>query len=373
MPQTIVSVTPCKEYQLDLVRQAVTACLAPLGGIQHFVRPGMTVLLKPNMLTSADPAQAVTTHPLVVQAVAELVINAGATVWIGDSSNNSVKDENVLWQKTGMSQVAEATGAKLVSFSGSVWKRLHDYDYILARPLSQADLIINLPKLKTHTMTLYTGAIKNLFGCIPGARKTAVHIHAPGVKDFSQKLVDVLELVHPSLSIMDGIIGMDGEGPGTSGTPHPYGCLAASPDPVALDTIMARAMGYRPGEVLHIAVAGSRKLGVSDPTEIELSGDQSVLAFGKLNLPHARWQFNIPSWLSAPITSQLKLRPQVDVSKCIGCGTCFTVCPAGVITEGKPPTFDLSKCIGCMCCGESCPEGAITPHRTWLGKMVGLG
>jgi uncharacterized protein (DUF362 family)/NAD-dependent dihydropyrimidine dehydrogenase PreA subunit len=374
MNDSLVTTKACNEYQLNKVREAIKACMVPLGGMAHFVSPGMKVLLKPNLLSSNTPDQFVTTHPFVVQAVAELVKATGGIVWIGDSSNSSVKDNQMefLWRKTGMAEIAQATGAQLIPFKGVSWSRIHEYDYFIAKPITEADLVINLPKLKTHTQTLYTGAIKNLFGVIPGARKSAAHIHAPGIKDFSQLLVDVLELVHPGLTILDGVIGMEGNGPGASGTPHPYRCIAASTDPVALDAVFTHAMGYRDGEVLHLVAAGERKLGIADLEQIKIEGDPNLLRFGHLQLPTSRWFFNIPSWLSAPIANQLKLQPSVNVEKCTGCGTCSKVCPANVITNGKPPLFHLSDCIGCMCCGESCPEGAITPKRNVIAKMVGI-
>jgi len=368
MTASTISIARCREYQLESVHKAITTSLAPLGGIDHFVRPGMTVLLKPNLLTAIAPERAVSTHPIFVQAVAELAAQAGGEVWIGDSPNNSVKEDSVLWRKSGMGKAAAESGARLVPFSGSVWKQLNNSDYIFAKPVFQANLIINLPKLKTHTMTLYTGAIKNLFGCIPGLRKTAAHVRAPGIQDFSKILVDVLELVHPALTIMDGITGLEGQGPGASGTPHNFGCVAASSDAVALDAIMSRAMGFRQGEVLHVAHAGSRGLGNVELENIQICGDPAILSFGRLNLPHNHRLFDIPSWLSAPVASQLKLRPQVDSMTCTGCGTCEKVCPAHAITRGKPPIFDFSICIGCMCCAESCPEGAIATHRTLIGK-----
>ena len=374
MNNPIVTLQPCKEYQLDSLRRAIKTCLAPLGGMSRFVKPGMKVLLKPNLLAANAPEQSVTTHPFVVQAVAELVRDAGGIVWIGDSPNSSVKENGMelLWQKTGMKDAADKVGAKLIPFKGVSWTRMHDYDYFLSRAVTEADLVINLPKLKTHTQTLYTGAVKNLFGVIPGARKTAAHIHAPGMKDFSQVLVDILELVRPALTIMDAVIGMDGNGPGTSGTSHVYGCIGASIDPVALDTVFTQAMGYRPGEVIHLAQAGERSLGIMDIDQIKIEGDPALLHFGRLKLPTSRWFFNVPSWISSPIANQLKLEPNVNIEKCTGCGTCSQVCPANVIKNGKPPSFHLADCIGCMCCSESCPQGAITPKRNLIARMVGI-
>jgi uncharacterized protein (DUF362 family) len=197
-----VSVSRCESYELACVRPAVRAALAPLGGIERFVKPGMTVLLKPNALTAAMPERAVTTHPAIVQAVAELVREAGATVLVGDSPGGPLGRAPEAFQTTGIGEVAANLGIDMLPFDGVVWKRLNGIDYFIARPVYEADLVINLPKLKTHQLTLYTGAVKNLFGAIPGTRKSELHLRAPGIEDFSHILVDVLDLVPSGLTLL---------------------------------------------------------------------------------------------------------------------------------------------------------------------------
>jgi len=369
---SVVSVVTCETYEPGAVRQAVTAVLAPLGGIGRFVRPGMQVLLKPNLLAAAGLERAITTHPAVVQAVAELVQGAGGTVLVGDSPGGSVKDLSLVWRRSGMADVTQRVGADLVPFDGVVWKRLNGNDYLIARPVLEADLVINLPKLKTHMLTLYTGAVKNLFGTIPGTRKREVHCRAPGVQDFSQALVDVLELVQPGLTLMDGVFGQEGNGPGMGGTPRQYGCLAASADPVALDAVIAGALGYRPGEVLHLAQADVRRLGVADLDAVRVAGEQQALDFGAVSLPKAHWYFRVPSWVGAPLRRAVRLRPRLVPSACVGCLACVEACPREAITPGQPPRFDLDRCIGCFCCAEVCPQGAITPHRNLIARLVGV-
>ena len=369
----IVSVVACKEYDLDAVRQAVKACLEPLGGLPRFVKPGMRVLLKPNLLTAAEEDRAVTTHPMVVRAVAELVQAAGGRVLIGDSPSGPISGNAEVIRKSGMLAAAEACGATLAPFESVVWKQHEGADYFIARPVLEADLLINLPKIKTHSQTLYTGAVKNLFGVIVGERKMEVHIRAPGSQDFGRELVNVLELVHPALTIQDGIIGQEGNGPGAGGTPHAYGCLAASTDPVALDTIITQAMGFKPGSVVHLTLAGARHLGVSDPAKIRVVARSGVLDFGTLTLPDAHWYMRVPAWLTTPFHGVLKLQPVVNSTTCTGCGTCATSCPAQAITVGKPSRINLKKCVGCMCCAEVCPEGAITPHRGRMARLIGMG
>jgi len=370
---SIVGIAPCTTYDREAVRRAVASALAPLGGMGRFVHPGMRVLLKPNLLLAARPGQAVTTHPAVVEAVVEQVFAAGGEVWIGDSPAGSLENGRRVWRASGVAAVAGRTGARLVPFEEVCWKELGQLDYFLAAVAFEVDLIINLPKLKTHALTLYTGAVKNLFGLIPGTRKRALHLRAPGVQDFSSILVDVLELVRPGLTIMDGILGQEGNGPGVGGTPRRYGCLAASADPVALDAAMIQAMGYRRGEVLHVAEAAARGLGMGDSQNIRIQGDREALDFGSPCLPVGRWYLRLPSWMGAPLYRATRPWPEWTDPSCSGCGTCVEACPRQAIAPGRPPRFDPERCIGCLCCVEACPEGALEARRSLLGRLVGVG
>ncbi len=372
MTEPTVSVVRCDSYERERVRRAVEAVLAPLGGIERFVRPGMKVLLKPNLLSASAPELAITTHPVVMEVVARLVQEAGGEVWIGDSPAGPVSENPRVWEVSGAREVAERVDARLVPFDRATWRSLRGEDYFLAPPLFDADLVIDLPKLKTHNFALYTGAVKNLLGAVPGTRKTELHYRAPGIADFSRVLVDILELVRPGLTIMDGILGMEGEGPGRAGTPHRYCCLMAAADPVALDAVATSAMGYRPGEVLHLVQAEERGLGVASPARIHVVGERSALAFGPLELPRPRWYFNVPSWVAAPLRRAARKRPRVVAAMCVGCGKCVEVCPRQAIVPGRPPAFDLRKCIGCLCCAEVCPQGAIEVRRNWVARLIGV-
>jgi uncharacterized protein (DUF362 family)/NAD-dependent dihydropyrimidine dehydrogenase PreA subunit len=370
---SLVAVAGCESYEMAAVRRAVAAALAPLGGIGRYVRPGMRVLLKPNLLSATELERAVTTHFAVVEAVAELVREAGATVLVGDSPAGPIESNPRVWRVSGMVDAAERAGARLVPFDDVVWKRSNGADYFIARPVFEADLVINLPKLKTHVLTLYTGAVKNLFGTIPGTRKREAHVRAPDVRNFGQLLVDVLELVRPGLTVLDGVWGQEGNGPGAGGTPRPYGCVAASTDAVALDEVVTEAMGYRAGEVLHLLQAQQRGLGGSAPGAVRVEGDLRVLEFGRVRLPRAPWRSFIPGWVGGPLRRAVRLRPRLEPAACVGCGRCSEVCPRETITPGRPPRFDLDECIGCMCCAEVCPEGAIEPRRNLLARLAGIG
>jgi uncharacterized protein (DUF362 family)/NAD-dependent dihydropyrimidine dehydrogenase PreA subunit len=293
-------------------------------------------------------------------------------VWIGDGPAGPVDNTRKLWRPLGMTDVAEATGATLVPFESVRWSSHGGRDYFLAQPVLDADLVIDLPKLKTHVLTLYTGAVKNLFGAIPGRRKRELHLRAPGIKEFSDVLVDVFELVPPTLTIMDGVLGMEGEGPGTTGTPKQFGVIAVSADAVALDTVIVEAMGYHRGQVLHLAEAGRRGLGQADSRSITVLGDAAALDFGRVELASPRWVTKAPRWVGEMVGKRLVLRPLVSPEVCIGCGRCVEVCPKDAITVGddRVACFDLDECIGCLCCAEICPEAAIETKRSLLSRLA---
>ena len=369
----VVSVVSCDSYDIDAVRAAVGAAMSPLGGIARYVRPGMKVLIKPNLLSASDLSKAITTHPAIVRAVVEMVQEAGAMALVGDSPGGSLENEPLVWRASGMLDVMEQTGARLVPFEGVEWKRVGGVDYYIARPVFEVDLIINLPKLKTHMFTLYTGAVKNLFGVIPGTRKRQVHYRAPTPQEFSVALVDVLELVNPGLNIMDGIWGQEGLGPGASGVPRKYGCVAASVDPVALDSVLVQSMGGGQRNVLHLREAATRGLGEDDPALVQLVGDQRALDFGSVDFPGPRWYVRIiPNWIGGPIGRATKLRPYLQPSACIACKSCEEVCPVQAINVDEYAVFDLEKCVGCLCCAEICPQGCIDAKPDIVARVISL-
>ncbi len=367
-----VSLRNLSDYQPGRVEEALHLLLEPLGGIARYVKPGQNILIKPNLLSGKSPDKAVTTHPEIVRQVILLAQRAGGSVNVGDSPGLG-KPENVA-RKCGIMEVIEETGARFASFEESVPVSLATgtfHHLEVAREALEADVIINLPKLKTHQMMGYTGAVKNLFGLVIGMRKARLHLQAGTDKAFfALMLLELAERFKPALSIMDAVVGMEGNGPG-SGDPVQLGALLASSHPVALDTV-ATAMVNLPEQSVwtqHVARQTGRQ-GV-DLAEIELLG-VSLLRL-KTNRFRPAKSADVNFGLPTPVKNLLKnatsAQPEIT-GECQLCGHCVAHCPPQAMTTIKSGVMiDYGRCIRCFCCQELCPHNAI---RTRQGILLRL-
>ncbi|MBC7189818.1 DUF362 domain-containing protein, partial [Candidatus Aerophobetes bacterium] len=222
--QSKICLLKCENYDEEKVEEVVRESIRLLGGIRSFICPGDRVLLKVNLLSAHPPERAVTTHPALVKAVVRVVKDAGAKPFIGDSCGVAYRKEDAMmvWEKTGIARVAREEKVEIVNFQKA--KKVKNprgkppFLYI-AKEAMEADAVFSLPKLKTHTLTLFTGAIKNMYGTVPGFWKKDLHARFPRPRDFAKVVVDLFSLVFPKLSIMDGILGMEGKGP-SAGSPR---------------------------------------------------------------------------------------------------------------------------------------------------------
>ena len=371
--KAFVAIRSCQSYDANEVEAAVRAALSELGGIKAFVRPGDRVLLKPNLLAAHPPEKGVTTHPAVVEVVARLVQEAGGTVWIGDSPAGSIKGIKRFWRISGLLDVAERVGAELIPFETSALslKMKNGRRYFLSKWVEDADVVINLPKFKTHNLMLFTGAVKNMYGTLPGLQKGDFHRLAPHPRDFAKVLLDVYELARPTLSIMDGVYGMEGNGP-AAGQSKKVGLIFASTDAVALDVVASFLMGYSPESLPTIREARERAVGVSDLKAIETSVQElESLRIADFRLP-SNWKIRIiPKPILKTLGNIIWTRPVADPKKCIGCGICVENCPVEAMTlVNKLPVIDYKKCINCLCCDEICPENAMTQEKSFLARIL---
>lgn len=376
-----VFLVPCENYRDEEVVQSTDHLFQLMGGLKQWIKPGFKVLLKVNLLMKKPPEAAVTTHPSFVEAVVRQIQELGGQVIIADSPGGPLTKSWLkgIYRETGMEEVANKTGAQLnwdteqQSYSfpeGKILKQI-----TLLKIIKEVDLVISMAKLKTHGFTIYTGAVKNLFGTIPGLLKADYHVRMSDVRDFSNMLVDVAEFVKPQLSLMDAVIGMEGPGP-SAGDPKQVGFLGASINPHALDLAFTHLIGLNPSQVFTIQKAMDRGLIPKNYQELDIQGmnknDLNPIPF---KIPISSKSKHIPIPLPYSIDRFLYniLRPSPSFihEKCVGCGICVQNCPAKCIQLINKKAYpDLSKCIRCFCCQELCPYHAVEIKRGKLSQIL---
>jgi uncharacterized protein (DUF362 family)/ferredoxin len=374
-----VAVVRCGDYESGRVLDAARRAVELLGGLGDSIGPGQRALVKPNLLSAAEPERAVTTHPSVVRAAVTLLREAGAEVLVGDSPGGVEfgRTERVL-DVTGVGPAARKAGADVVPFDGGETRVVDCPDgavlkrFALAAPVLDADLLVSLPKLKTHGQTLYTGAVKNMLGCVPGGGKIRVHQAAPQSRRLAAALLDIYSRARPHLTVMDAIVGMEGAGP-NHGDPRPLGLLIASRDAVAADAVACHIIGY-PARVIHILTqAAERGLGEGRLDRIEVVGEP----LDEVRCPDFAHASNtltelIPGPLARLIGRAVTVDPVIDAQACRRCGLCQRSCPASAIVgdiEAGPPVIDHALCTRCFCCHELCPHDAVRLRRSLLVRL----
>ncbi len=344
------------------------------------ISKGDNVLLKINLLRGAQPEEVVTTHPAIVETVAEVAGSCGARVIVGDSPGGPFKKTLLKrhYRKSGFIAGAEKglfdlsynTGSsELKTPEGKRAKSLPVADYI-----READFIINLPKLKTHGLTRYTGAVKNMFGAVPGLKKAEYHLKFPAARDMTHLFLDIYQAVKPDLNILDGVIGMEGAGPG-SGKPRNFGAIAAAENGILLDLIISYLLVNNIEFWQEPLPAACKERGIEfspgsykvpDWLQEELTG----AAIPKIEKSKALLSNNWPKIIRSLVNKLLRPRPEFIDKNCVGCGKCQESCPPDVIKiENGKARAELSDCIRCFCCQEICPHRAVEINRPLLSKL----
>lgn len=359
MPER-VSIVSQRNYESAPLERSIERAIE-LSGFDLKSVCGKSVLLKPNMLGAYPPSMAVTTHPSFVAAVGRVLLRAGAKVAVGDSPNG-VQPIARTWEITDMSATCTAIGAKEARFEamGSVWRM----GLKISRAVTDADIIVNLPKFKTHSLTVLTLAVKNLFGCVNGMEKTRHHRDYTG-NEFADLLVRIADIVCPELTIIDGVVAMEGEGP-SAGKPKDLGVIIAGQNVHAVDTACCMLIDLPPLELDTLSAA--KRLGLwEDRDSPDLVGDPiEGLRPKTFSLP-STYTRGIRDWWIARfvvdrIWSGLSSQPVIDAGICNQCHLCIDGCPVGAISQAKPhdaPSINISKCTQCLCCHEICPSRAI--------------
>jgi uncharacterized protein (DUF362 family)/NAD-dependent dihydropyrimidine dehydrogenase PreA subunit len=375
-----VSIEKCSSYDNQEVRKAIEACLAPLGGLESVVSDGDRVLVKLNLLSAKSPEAAVTTHPAIVKATVELVQELGAIPVLGDSpgGGSTATSYKALLEKTGIQAVIDKTGCEIVRFDeakrevapakAKTFKKL-----TLAKAVTEADVIIGLPKLKTHTLTYYTGAVKLLYGYIPGLFKTEYHLHtANHINLFADLLLDIHETYPPALTLMDAIVGMEGAGP-SNGKPRKIGLVLSSKSCTALDYVAVTIAGFDPMSVPTVRQAQERGVGPARLEDVRIYGERvQPLVMEDFEKTLTASLSRAPPFLINTLKRFIAAKPVIDVSNCKHCGECYRACPPNAIAFKKTrvPDIDYSECIRCYCCQELCPEGAITISVPLIRRLL---
>lgn len=360
---TEVSLVRCETYEPSTLDGAVEQAVGLLGGISRFVKPGHRVLLKPNLLSARSPDRRVTTDPRMVRSVAHLVQRAGGKPFIGDSP--AIEPFARVARKTGMAAVAEELGIELVELNESIpvsvpgnslFKRIE-----ISRQALEADVVINLPKLKTHTQMLLTLGVKNLFGTVVAQRKAEWH-YMTGLdrQTFASLHLDIYLTVKPALTVLDGVWGMQGHGP-ANGTPHHTGLIAAAQDAVALDLTICHLVGAPLKSFPLHRAAKARGIGETEMTRVTYKGESPAsLRVRDFDSPALDSLGVLPELFDRFARRYLVSRPFQDDKACAQCGQCTKICPANAVEQIEERLiFDYDRCIRCYCCQEVCPEDAI--------------
>lgn len=333
------------------------------------------MLIKPNLLGGFTPEKAVTTHPIVLEAVIIHLINAGKEVWIGDSPGGNVNLDGV-WKSCGIKDLADKYPIKLVNMSqyGIQEVKINGFCLQISKAAWEADAIINVGKYKTHSLMAYTGVIKNLYGLVPGLTKSYYHRLYPDSVSFGLLLSALHKAIKHRVAyhILDGIIGMDGNGP-SAGRPRKFGLLFGSTSAPALDYLASRFMGFELKHVYYLKETLHSE-GIL-PSQIEFP-----ISFNQFRMPNAdvkavKLKANTLSYMPAPLKTIFKklfdFYPYIS-ARCVGCRICVDACPEKTIVvcqDGKP-VIKTDKCIRCLCCHEMCPHHAIDIHKTKLSKLI---
>ncbi|MDO9581009.1 MAG: DUF362 domain-containing protein [Bacteroidales bacterium] len=365
-----ISVRKCKEYDLHEVYALISDIYIMSEGPDV---QGKRVLVKPNILTDDDPAKCISTHPVVVEAMIRYLQTNGATVLVGDSP--AVHTKMFKGEKSGIYKVCETTGAEWVDFMANpVEIKLGKGKVRIAAVADQVDLIISLPKFKNHELVYFTGAIKNTLGLVPGFSKAKQHALHQDRNGFGEFLVDLNEVVTPDYFLMDGIMGMEGPGPG-KGLPTEIGLLMGSTNPLVLDIIASHIAGYDPIVIPTTKTALFRKKWLLSQEEIIYDGPDitTIIKEGFKKIPISGSNNIALQFIMRRIKflKKLERRPVFIHDNCTGCQKCVNICPVQAILPSPSDKTHIvltdSKCIRCFCCSEVCTDDAVVIRRKLFG------
>ncbi|MBN1363745.1 MAG: DUF362 domain-containing protein [Syntrophaceae bacterium] len=368
----IVSLQKCGQYDNKIIKEKILTGLEQIGFSLAELK-NKRVCLKPNLLMPVNPERAVTTHPEVFRAVAQIVRDYTDNIVLIESPNFFPLKPTI--KKAGLAGIVDDLKIEVADIKVTETLKFPAANRYKSIEISQAffdvDYIINMPKLKTHGFTYYTGAVKNLFGTMPGLSKSRMHMTAPSPMEFSEFLLDLyggllngFEKPKKLIHVMDAVVGLEGDGPGPTGKPKKIGAIIVGDDAVALDYVAVNLVGLNVKKVLTITQGFKRGYGVKSPDEIKVIGESlEDMRINDFVPPKSVLSGGIIWPLTSPTVKNLFVpKPVPRADSCTLCYNCMKICPAGAITEAdgdKVPRYNYRKCIRCYCCLETCPEAAI--------------
>lgn len=375
-----VVVLRCEEYEINDVHEKMLWGINQLGGIESFIPKDKKILVNPNILVATEPKNAVTTHPVVFEAIVKILVEAGYDITYGDSPGYGNPFKIV--EKSGIKEVADRYNIDIADFKNgqtvSYPEGIVSKQFEIANAVLHTDAIVNVAKMKSHALQRITGAVKNPFGCVVGYHKGLMHGRFSNAYNFAEMLIDLNLYLKVNLHILDGIVAMEGNGP-RSGDPVKMNVLMISKDPVAIDTLFCNMIDLNP--MIIPTITYGQKYGLGSYEDIEVIGeDVSTFINPSFNIDRNTIKKSESSSLKI-LRKRVMKRPYIHEDICKKCGICVEVCPledkALTFKDGdktKPPVYDYNKCIRCYCCQEMCPYHVIETKTPILGKLVyGIG
>ena len=382
-----VAAIKADSYEKNVLNDALKKIFNYFPEFLETIKPETKILLKPNVLSQTNPESCVDTHPEIIRAVINFIKPFGCKITIGDSPGNAKANVKEIFKNSGITKVAEEENVGISYFNDNIIEYKNEKTKIkgmervfIAKSVKEAYIIVNLPKFKTHNLMNFTGAVKNMFGIIPGFNKSKYHILYPTPKEFAKALLEVFTIAKPHFTIMDAIVGMEGHGP-QGGKPKHIGAVIGGYDCVSIDTYCCSIIGYEKGDVYTNLYGDEYGVCNGDINRIELVGDD-IIQFNNdefelvKNLDYILRR--IPKALFSiitPIAKKIRIEPCIIKEKCTGCGVCINNCPAKTMLfdKNKKAKIKYKNCIMCFCCHELCSFKAIDIRRSWLAKKLQIG
>jgi len=367
-----VVILKIEDYNREIIKDKIREALEKHFDISKLFNAADKIVLKPNLLMEAAPDEAITTHPLFIEAVGQIFKERGNAVLVADSPGGFVgnKDMDSIYEKTGIRGISQNNGFDLLYPTQSFI--VDDMPICWwAHDCSKTDngfKMINLAKLKTHDVMVLTLATKNLYGCISGLHKSYLHKIHPKTKDFTGIVLKLYEMVKPALNIVDGILALSGNGPAKRGRPRKLGLVILGDDALYTDYAISKMLGIKDKDNPLIKEAKIRGYLKEEELEVVSELDREIIK--GFELPDPFIVNSIPAPLLNLLRPLIGFKPAIDLKKCRLCGKCVQVCPKRAISFNKTLRIDYKRCIMCMCCSEMCPHAAIDINTNLLIKVI---